>query len=275
MPSAAASNEYRDYDIEAGHHNNNNRRDDNTRQYPPSTIIQLGGKLPFPSPDHTENSTDVDEQRSRRSRSRSHSRSRSRSRGPSKTLKKQLARFFRANGRHGSSPEQSSLLQPTLTSGGTFDTNNSGDNGDYKYPRSQSRMTNKWGNIKDQMNPDQWMRALESAQSLGWGSGLSDGRLMSREELMEHAQEKIRTLGEINMWHCLVAVLIYIGISVACFSFWLEEKWTIVDSIYFAFVTFSKHPFVGIGCVPFNVSFIHSASLLLLIFLNNSNNRLW
>ena len=247
-PTAAVSNEYRDYDIEAGRRNSNNRRDDYTRQYPPSTIIQ---KLPYPSPEDTENSTDVDERRSRRS-SRSRSRSRSSSRGPSKALKKQLAKFFRANGRHGNGPEQGSLLHQTLKSGGTFDTqatNNTGGDGDDVYPRSQSRLTNKWGHIKQQMNPDQWMRSLESAQTLGWGTGLAadgSGEFLSREELMENAQEKIRTLGQINVWHCLVAVLIYIGISVACFSFWLEEKWTIVDSVYFAFVTFSKYPFVGL-----------------------------
>ena len=244
MRPSAKPNEFCDYDVEANCHNRQIRREDysHARRYRPESIIHHSGILSFPSPESTANSTFYADERRSPVRSKS---------GPSKVLKKQLARFFRAsnNNKVENGPEQNALLQENRTIGGTFDTeaSNNNNNGDFVvdgsiHPRSPSRLANKWSHIKEQMNPDQWMRSLESAQALGWGTGLagSGEYLMSREELIESAQDKIRTLGQINVWHCLVAVLIYIGISVGCFSFWLEEKWTIIDSIYFAFVTFSE-----------------------------------
>ena len=243
----SASHDYRGYDIEAGRPSSRASSDENSRynggyplsSFPPSMIHHpADGKLPVP--DDTATSSACDE-RSHKTNSSS---------GSGKLLKKHFSKFFRfPTTTRGD--ERRSLVgrnhhqQHDLTSAGTFDTqtttlSGAGADHHYEHPRSQKKMNEKWGNIRQQMNPDQWIRSLESAKRMGFPG--EDG--MDREELLRNAQEKIRSLTQFNLWHCLAAILVYVAISVACFSYWLEEDWTVVDSIYFSVVTFTT---IGYG----------------------------
>lgn len=61
-----------------------------------------------------------------------------------------------------------------------------------------------------------------------------------------HEQEiknEFRNALEFRLWHCLVAIVVYLGIAILAYSF-VFEQWTIIDSVYFAVVCFST---VGYG----------------------------
>jgi hypothetical protein len=47
-----------------------------------------------------------------------------------------------------------------------------------------------------------------------------------------------------SLWHCFVAIFIYILISVLAFYVILDNDWTIIDSCYFAVVTFTTIGYV-------------------------------
>lgn len=236
--------DYRDYDVENGH--------SSTPNYPPSEIHhpsrqqhqhqqhQQFQKLP-PTPEDTDNSTQTSGGK-RRGSHRSHS---------GGGLMKHFNKLFRKG--HKGGKEQIGLLQQQqqgLKSAGTFETqksqysnSHSNSSNTSEHPRSQNNMNKKWGTIKQQMDPNQWMRSLESARVMGVNP--EDGSIMSREEMLQNAQDRIRSLNNFSKWHCLAAVLIYVSISVGLFSYWLQH-WSIVDSVYFAVVTFTT---IGYGDV--------------------------
>lgn len=64
-----------------------------------------------------------------------------------------------------------------------------------------------------------------------------------RERQRRQALEWIRKGVEFNLMQCIVAVLLYIVIAIGAFSFVFHE-WTIIDSAYFAIVTFTT---IGYG----------------------------
>lgn len=64
-----------------------------------------------------------------------------------------------------------------------------------------------------------------------------------KERKRQVAQEWIRNGVEFNLWQCLLAITFYIGVAIFAFSFVLAE-WTLIDSIYFAIVTFTT---IGYG----------------------------
>lgn len=64
------------------------------------------------------------------------------------------------------------------------------------------------------------------------------------EQKIQEAIDEIRQGMEFGLWHCLIAIVIYLGIAVACFNTIFEPSWSILDSVYFAVVTFST---VGYG----------------------------
>jgi hypothetical protein len=60
-----------------------------------------------------------------------------------------------------------------------------------------------------------------------------------RELLRTKAQEEIRARMSYSVWQCIIAIWVYIILSVLCFSGWLEDEWTLLESSYFAVVTFT------------------------------------
>lgn len=64
-----------------------------------------------------------------------------------------------------------------------------------------------------------------------------------RQRLREQVQANIRNGVEFSLQQCVVAMLLYIVVAVLAFSF-VFDNWTVIDSIYFAIVTFTT---VGYG----------------------------
>jgi hypothetical protein len=60
-----------------------------------------------------------------------------------------------------------------------------------------------------------------------------------REILRTQAQAEIRGRMSFSVWQCIIAIWVYIILSVLCFSDWLEDEWTLLESSYFAVVTFT------------------------------------
>ena len=65
----------------------------------------------------------------------------------------------------------------------------------------------------------------------------SDRKARQREKILERAN-LTRERYEITIADCLIAIACYLGLSVLAFSF-IFEHWTIIDSAYFAVVTFT------------------------------------
>jgi hypothetical protein len=83
-------------------------------------------------------------------------------------------------------------------------------------------------------------------QSSFYADDGEDGRnheTISTHEKRQAAHNEIRSLMEFSLWQCLLAIFAYIGIAVLSFSF-IFNHWTIIDSAYFAVVTFST---IGFG----------------------------
>lgn len=67
-----------------------------------------------------------------------------------------------------------------------------------------------------------------------------------RAQRIQQAQDQIRQAMNVPLWQCLVAIGAYIALTVICFSDWLEGDWSLLDSSYFAVVTFTT---IGYGDV--------------------------
>jgi len=67
-----------------------------------------------------------------------------------------------------------------------------------------------------------------------------------RQLRISQAQQDIRNQLEFTLMHCVVAMIVYISISICCFSLFLEKKWSVLTSTYFAVVTFTT---IGYGDV--------------------------
>jgi hypothetical protein len=65
----------------------------------------------------------------------------------------------------------------------------------------------------------------------------------SKHEKRQQAQDEIRSLVEFSLLQCLLAIFAYIAIAVLAFSV-VFDHWTVIDSAYFAVVTFCT---VGFG----------------------------
>lgn len=146
--------------------------------------------------------------------------------------------------------EQTSLLQQDIEQASTSDTSATHKTASSTvvaavndpYPRSKDRLHQKWGHIKDQFSL-RTMAATEQTALMMNTRGVFDKE--DREAMVQEAQEKIRGMMTFNVKHCILAIVVYIGISILCFSYWLED-WTVIDSIYFAVVTFTT---IGYGDV--------------------------
>jgi voltage-gated potassium channel Kch len=64
-----------------------------------------------------------------------------------------------------------------------------------------------------------------------------------KERLRQKAQDLIRSGVQFTLPQCMAAMALYIGVAVVAFSF-VFDHWTVIDSIYFAIVTFTT---IGYG----------------------------
>jgi hypothetical protein len=79
-----------------------------------------------------------------------------------------------------------------------------------------------------------------------WDVDGEDGRIgesTSKHEKRQAAHDEIRGLMEFSLRQCLLAIFAYIAVAVLAFSV-VFDHWTIIDSAYFAVVTFST---IGFG----------------------------
>lgn len=81
------------------------------------------------------------------------------------------------------------------------------------------------------------IRSHPSSGAISDASSLDPNMDETEEERalrIARAQEEIRAQMTFSVWHCLAAILVYVGFSIVCFSFVLEQKWTFLTSSYFA-----------------------------------------
>jgi hypothetical protein len=74
--------------------------------------------------------------------------------------------------------------------------------------------------------------------------GLKPKRIRRHESLAEQHMEEIRVGIEFSTFHCVLAILLYLGISVACYKWVFQPEWSVTDCCYFAVTTFTT---VGFG----------------------------
>jgi hypothetical protein len=101
-----------------------------------------------------------------------------------------------------------------------------------------------WNKLSHQVKGGEFL--LRTAGSSSWnvdGEGGRNGESTSKHEKRQAAHDEIRGLMEFSLWQCLLAIFAYIAIAVLAFSF-VFDHWTIIDSAYFAVVTFST---IGFG----------------------------
>ncbi|CAB9507947.1 Two pore potassium channel [Seminavis robusta] len=161
---------------------------------------------------------------------------------------KSIKKVFRKNRHHhkGTPAEQEGILKhDDIRTAGTFDTATvtaasacSEDPYQLVPPSLNVGPPNqKWGTEREAIQrnlPDLWAKEANAGRKTD-----------IRKVLVKQAQDSIRNLMEFSLWQCLLAILLYVAFSVGCFSFWLED-WTMIDSTYFAIVTFTT---IGYGDV--------------------------
>lgn len=108
-----------------------------------------------------------------------------------------------------------------------------------------------------------WRKVRDNLDGLLLRSGLSEkemedtrksfsesGESSRRQRLKAEATAEIQSALEFHVWHCILAIVLYVAVAVVAYSLVLERDWTIIDSLYFAITTFST---VGFGdCYPSN-----------------------
>ncbi|CAB9507935.1 Two pore potassium channel [Seminavis robusta] len=65
-----------------------------------------------------------------------------------------------------------------------------------------------------------------------------------RQERREQVQKEIQAQMSFSLWHCVLAIVLYVVMSVVFFSLILEKEWTLLEAAYFAVVTFTT---IGYG----------------------------
>ena len=104
-----------------------------------------------------------------------------------------------------------------------------GQPGDTRQPSASPHFANKNDNDDEPSSPRTW----------------DSMNVHEREQQRIQAQDRIRQGMEFTLTQCLVAMLIYVGVAVLAFSICFDH-WTVIDSIYFAVVTFTT---IGYGDV--------------------------
>ena len=111
------------------------------------------------------------------------------------------------------------VASPSLVAGGTGSNNHNHNNTIHNATPLRSRTPS--------------CDSLETAES----------RRKERETILQHKRWQFQRLANFTLTQCLLALLLHVLIAVLAFSFVLHQ-WSIVDSVYFAVVTFSL---VGFG----------------------------
>lgn len=169
----------------------------------------------------------------------------------SRSVAKTVMKIFNHKKRR-SKGEHAPFATEDLKTAGTFDTatvtattpSAAEEDFHYEHPRSKQRLSKKWAQIKDHAKVPFWREQLMAGNYDRIDGDPEEEDPNRRATLMKQAQERIRNSMEFSLWHCLVAIAIYVMATVYCYTFWLEPDWTIVDSIYFAVVTFTT---IGYG----------------------------
>jgi hypothetical protein len=108
--------------------------------------------------------------------------------------------------------------------------------GDAEVPK---RMHGGWNKLRHKVKSGEYLLRTANVDD-------GDGRIsesVSKDEKRQAAHNRIRGLMEFSLRQCLLAILAYIAVAVLAFSF-VFDHWTIIDSAYFAVVTFST---IGFG----------------------------
>ena len=84
-----------------------------------------------------------------------------------------------------------------------------------------------------------WAKLRERTDDVVFRTNEKDESVeMRKTRHQKELKDEFRSALEFSVTHCLLAIVLYLGIAVLAFSF-IFEHWTIIDSCYFAVVSFT------------------------------------
>ena len=125
------------------------------------------------------------------------------------------------------------------------------EEGNLRDPEKRRRARELWQKLAKEVHYGKFLLqgAMRQKQSSAFAQERStriweemDPQEKERERAM--AQSKIRRGVQFTVQHCVLAILLYVGVAIVAFSFVFSSQWTIIDSVYFAVVTFTT---IGYG----------------------------
>lgn len=116
---------------------------------------------------------------------------------------------------------------------------------DLNTPSPQESSSKRWNKIQGFVKGGSFLLATQQIED-SKNKGLKSKRIQRRESLTRQHMEEIRAGIEFSSFHCILAILLYLGISVTCYKWVFQPEWSVTDCCYFAVTTFTT---VGFGYV--------------------------
>jgi hypothetical protein len=157
-------------------------------------------------------------------------------------------RFNKKKGSNKSQKEQTPLLislikrgKGRLPNSPSVTENVSGIISHQSPQHNKERATKHWNAVRQHLkNGDFLLQGVASKPP----QSENDNHPHPHDTMVQQAIEDIRKGMEFHLDHCLIAIFVYLAISILCYNFVLQPEWTIVDSCYFSVTTFTT---VGYG----------------------------
>jgi hypothetical protein len=102
-----------------------------------------------------------------------------------------------------------------------------------------------WSKIKGFVKRGSFLLTIPQTDNKNEGLKPSK-RIRRHDSLAKQHMEEIRAGIEFSTFHCILAIILYLGISVGCYKLVLQPEWSVTDCCYFAVTTFTT---VGFGYV--------------------------
>jgi hypothetical protein len=99
-------------------------------------------------------------------------------------------------------------------------------------PQSTERSRAAWAKVRKHLHDGDFL--LRGAVG---GAGANKDNSNNRESMVQEAIDEIRSGMEFSLGQGLVAIVLYLFLSIVCYNFIFEPQWSVIDSCYFAVVS--------------------------------------